>query len=285
MNQEHNLKQTFQSAHDSAAKEAAAVMPKIELRVLVQLLVDVVEKKKTPQEAAMFLAKQYKAPMEVYLKVFTRFFSEEGLNYLLLQAKSKGVNDLAGTDFKDNMIDATCKAGILAAKYYKNEINGMEFLEELYHSGLVDVGKQYAGAIGVDVPDLQSVYSAVANASVLSLSYACIAESYAILMKAMEDASIQHETTLRVQTECKESVALIQQYRKEMEDVVSKYLIQHLQSFETGFQTMDQAILDDDVDGYLKGNAELQKALGREVQFETKDEFDDFMSSDTPFKL
>lgn len=285
MNLDHNLKNAFQSAHDSAAKEASAVMPDIDLRVLVQLMVDVIEEKKTPEEAAMFLAKQYQAPMEVYVKVFARFISEEGLNYLLLQAKEKGVNDLAGTDFKDNLIDATLKAGILAAKYYKKELTGIEFLEQLYHSGLVDVGKQYAGAIGIDVPDLQLVYKAVADTSVLSLSYACIAESYAILMKAMEDATIQHETTLRVQEECRQSVELIQQYRKEMEDISAKYLVQHLQSFETGFQTMDQAIFEDDVDGYLKGNAELQKALGREVQFETKSDFDDLMSSDTPFKL
>lgn len=285
MDQNHNLKETFQSAHESAVKEAVAAMPDIELSVLIKLMVDVIQEKKKPQEAAMFLAKQYTAPTEVYLKVFAKFVSEEGLNYLLLQAKNNGVNDLAGTDFKENMIDATCKAGILATKYYKKEINGMEFLEQLYHCGLIDVGKQYAGAIGVDVPELQAVYNAVANASVLSLSYVCITESYAILMKVMDDASIQHETTLRVQVECKKSIALIQQYRREMEDVVSKYMVQHLQSFETGFQTMDQAILANDIDGYLIRNAELQKVLGREVQFETKSEFDDLMSSDAPFIL
>ena len=82
-----------------------------------------------------------------------------------------------------------------------------------------------------------------------------------------------------------ESVAMIRQYREEMERMVSMYLTEHLETFESGFAAMDQAIMDGDVDGYIKGNAEIQKILGYDTQFTNQQEFDDLMDSDIAFKL
>jgi len=66
---------------------------------------------------------------------------------------------------------------------------------------------------------------------------------------------------------------------------VDQYLTQRLTAFDSGFREMDQAILDGDVDGYIRGSVEIQQALGYDVQFTTQEEFDDLMESDFAFKL
>ena len=48
---------------------------------------------------------------------------------------------------------------------------------------------------------------------------------------------------------------------------------------------MNQAIMDGDVDVYIKGNAEIQRILWFDTQFTNQQEFDDLMDSDIAFKL
>jgi len=48
---------------------------------------------------------------------------------------------------------------------------------------------------------------------------------------------------------------------------------------------MDQALISNDIDGYLTGNAEIQESLGYLPRFRTQQEFDDLMASDDNFVL
>ena len=48
---------------------------------------------------------------------------------------------------------------------------------------------------------------------------------------------------------------------------------------------MDQAILDNDPEGFISGNVQIQKILGYDTQFTSFDEFDSLMESDMDFKL
>ena len=78
---------------------------------------------------------------------------------------------------------------------------------------------------------------------------------------------------------------MIRQYRNEMEEKVSCYLSEHSRAFESCFRTIDDAILQNDVDGFIRGNHEIQRILGKEPRFKSFDEFDEFdefMKSDKP---
>ena len=67
--------------------------------------------------------------------------------------------------------------------------------------------------------------------------------------------------------------------------LAKKCLDKHLKTFEHGFAMMDKAIEDNDSNGYIKGNAEIQKTLGYYAQFRNQKEFDELMDSDINFKL
>ena len=117
------------------------------------------------------------------------------------------------------------------------------------------------------------------------MAYTASMAAYKELRKAQEQYEEAQEVRILIEKACAESVAMIRQYREEMERVVSKYLTEHLETFESGFAAMDQAIMDGDVDGYIKGNVEIQKILGYDIQFTNQQEFDDLMDSDIAFKL
>ena len=104
-------------------------------------------------------------------------------------------------------------------------------------------------------------------------------------MKALEDAGVAYEHRLAVEERCKKAIEMIQKYRTEMEEAVSKYFKKHHETIRAGFETMDKALLENDTDGYIRGNTELQKLLGYESQFHNQKEFDDLMDSDIPLKL
>ena len=58
-----------------------------------------------------------------------------------------------------------------------------------------------------------------------------------------------------------------------------------METFEKGFLAMDKAILQNDINGLLSGNADIQMLLGREVQFRSEKDFDELMLSNNDFKL
>lgn len=109
--------------------------------------------------------------------------------------------------------------------------------------------------------------------------------AYKELRKAMDDLAVAKERRMQIEAACQESISMIRYYRAEMERIVSSYLTERLETFESGFEAMDRAMLDGDVDGYIKGNTEIQSILGYDVQFSSQDEFDALMDSDDAFKL
>ena len=138
---------------------------------------------------------------------------------------------------------------------------------------------QLAEKIGVE--NLSEISSLAPNA----VAFAALTAAYKMVREAQEDMLIAREHRIEIEKACNESIALIRQYREEMEYVVNKYLTERIKTFESGFDAMDKAILENDTDGYIRGNAAIQEILGYKAQFTNQEEFDDLMDSDEAFKL
>ena len=70
-----------------------------------------------------------------------------------------------------------------------------------------------------------------------------------------------------------------------MELVVNQYMYDYLSGLGKALDTMAEALAEGDSEKYLQGNATIQNQLGKQVVFETQNEFDDLMALDTPLKL
>ncbi len=196
-----------------------------------------------------------------------------------------GLKELATQKFSSELVDSAQQIGIWVSQYMKKQISRDDFISNMTGPGDQKLVKDLMSALKIDeklgVDSIEEIF----KLSYPVMAYTASMAAYKELRKAQMEYEEAQEERILIEKACMESVAMIRQYREEMERVVSTYLTEHLETFESGFAAMDQAIMDGDVDGYIKGNVEIQKILGYDTQFTNQQEFDDLMDSDIAFKL
>ena len=70
-----------------------------------------------------------------------------------------------------------------------------------------------------------------------------------------------------------------------MENSINEYLSSYMITFHSAFDNMKNALQIGDVDGFIASTNQITEALGKNVLFETQEECDKLMSSDTIIKL
>lgn len=259
------------------AKYGAAISGSISI---VKNMVALVNGEKTPEDAAQDVVLDTgKGAVVSYTTAFAGTAIKGGMQ----NAPSAYVRSLAKTNLASGLVTTTLSVGKTMRCYFKGDIDGAECIEELGQNGVGEMGSAIFSAIGVAAaPGALSVIGGLAGAT---FGYAAATAIYQELATALRDAKIAHERRIWIEAECAEAVKMIRQYREEMNELVSKYLTENIQTFSAGFLEMDKAILENDSDGFIKGNVEIQRILGREAQFTDQDEFDVLMNSDIPLKL
>ena len=117
------------------------------------------------------------------------------------------------------------------------------------------------------------------------VSVYCFTAAYKIYQQAAQDAELARQHRIEIEQCCNEAIAGLKAERAELETFLGKYLLDRLEPFAQATASMDQAILDNDDDGFIAANAELWELFGRKTQYRTASEFDDLMLSDETFKL
>ena len=196
-----------------------------------------------------------------------------------------GIKELASQKFSSGLVDSAQQIGIWVVQYMRKEISEEAFISNMTGPGNQKLVKDLLAALKIDEKFGVSSVEELFKLSYPVMAYTASMAAYKELRKAQEEYEEAHEERILIEKACAESVAMIRQYREEMDRVVSKYLTEHLETFESGFAAMDRAIIEGDVDGYIKGNVEIQKILGYDTQFTNQQEFDDLMDSDIAFKL
>lgn len=108
---------------------------------------------------------------------------------------------------------------------------------------------------------------------------------YNEMATAIEEYNIAKERRIRIEKECEEAISYLRAYRAEMESVVSEYMLDRIRVFGAGMDKMDEAMKNDDTDGFIEGNNMIQEKLGTKAVFTSQDEFDLLMESDEDFKF
>ena len=196
-----------------------------------------------------------------------------------------GIKELANERFANALVNNAQQIARWVHQYIKGEISDEDFVNFLIGPSTQQIITEILKALGIDeklgVQNMQEILML----SPPILAYNASMAAYKELRKVQEELAAAREERIRIEKACAESVAMILKYREEMDNVVTTYLTEHLETFEAGFAAMDQAMIDNDIDGYIKGNVEIQKILNYDVQFTCQEEFDDLMDSDFAFKL
>ncbi len=108
---------------------------------------------------------------------------------------------------------------------------------------------------------------------------------YDEIATSVSELNIAHRDRLIIEEKCRTSLQIIKENQAEMELAVSQYMFDHLMSFGYVLDNMESALSSGDAEQYLQGNAALQRQLGRKTDFDSLDDFEMLMASDTPLKL
>lgn len=223
--------------------------------------------------------------------MFAEITGEDLIKELLKNAQSEDIRSLSESDFSKRVIKCCEQIQKDVSLYMHQDIDAYELILRIGKTDAMNLVKIFAGRAGIDtqnIPDskeLENKLKKVGNVSIQQTAFVASIASYEILMDELDKAHKAHIEDEQIIAQCRESAREIVRYRQEMEQQVNQYLGSYLNVFEKGFGVMDQAIVEGDSNSYLAGNASIQNALGRYVQFWDQKSFDDFMESDVPLKF
>lgn len=251
---------------------------------MVKNIVACAKGEKTPEEAAESVAID---TGKGALTSYTVAFAGTAIKGAMQNSASGYVRSIAKTNLATGLVTTTVSVGKTLHRYMIGEIDGAECIEELGENGVGEIGAAMFSTVGIyaipsSAPAILSVIGGMAGAT---FGYAAAVAIYGELSKSLKDAKLAHEERLRIEQQCAEAIRMIKEYREEMNAMASRYLSEHIEAFDQGFDAMDKAILEKDVDGFISKNAELQSILGKSAQFKNFNEFDALMQSDSPLKL
>lgn len=256
---------------------------------LVRNFVACVKGEKTPEEAATAVLEDTRRGATVS---YVSAFSGSVIKGAMQNSSSGYIKSLSKSNLAATLVTTTADVGKTFHRYFKGEITGVECVEELGQQGVGEIGSAMFSAMSASIatsmaPTKAAVitYGAVGGLVGATLGYVAAVACYQELATALKEAELARIDRIRIEQECEEAVTLIRQYRQEMNSLVSQYMTNHIQTFNQGFLEMDKAVMERDINGFIRGNALIQEVLGKEVQFRTQEEFDELMLSDTEFRL
>ena len=271
----------FVNAHQKAWDKALSKAPELDVNKLIRIAADYVLGRKDINTIVKDLSDDYGPAVRQYLVSF----SEQAIKNALRESNEETLMKLAEGDFPEQLKKTTIRIADLVQKYVNKDIGEVQFIDGLINSGFRELSAEFLEAGGIDRSVLYDANGVLRSLSSPVIGYCATVKAYEMMMKALEDASAAYEHRLLVEEESRKTIAQIREYRAEMENAVNRYLNRHYETFEHAFDTMNQALLENDSDGYIRGNVEIQKLLGHDVQFTNQDEFDDLMDSDIALKL
>ena len=202
---------------------------------------------------------------------------EKGLGQSLGEEEALAIATVFAKNFKPVM-----KLIVQFAKGENDSVQLITGLNSIHFGSIDELQTVLQKALGVPDPMADAL---AGQFGAYLVSVYCFAAAFKIYKDAARDAKIAKEHRIEVERLSEKAVAHLKNERAHMSELVCAYLLDRLLPFNEGLVAMDQAILDDDDDGYIRANSELWKTFGRKPQYTNSSEFEDLMLSDEAFKL
>lgn len=275
----------IRSIHNDVWVDVKEQLPVLEVGLLIDLGTALLKKEKTIDEIIDEYGHYYADAAKEYVSSFSRRLIEEKINKM----QNNSNEEVDSEQLADQFFGASVSIIALLKKFCNKEINANEFMQNLGQAGVFEISNSLLNMNGIDLSALSlsvnNLASAIQTAGSTTIAYVCFTEAYKILMEALNDSFVQHEHMLMIEQESKRVIQEIKEYRNKLQEEITKYFNKHLDRFEYGIDQMEKALLENDSNGYIKANKEIQSILNYHSQFSNQDDFDTLMSSDENFKL
>ena len=215
------------------------------------------------------------------IKSLTKTAEREIKNKFLRDVSTKALTKLADANTITQAAGYLIDVGQSFRQLYNGEITKDEFLRVVGEKGTAFVLTSVATAIGTAAAG--PMIGAAIGSMVGYFATNCL---FGSVMRAFDEAEMSRKRCEMIREFCDQSIREMRTQRQEFERAAKEFL-QHSQAvIDQSLNDFEASMKGDDVEGASAALNEIAKDFGRELQFKTLDEFDDFMSDDDAvFKL
>ncbi len=199
------------------------------------------------------------------------------VSHSLSNTSSKFIQGLVKSNVPGKIITAVIVTGDTLKKWGEGEITTQQCIIELGEKGLNLATVGYSMAIGqalIPIPIVGGAIGALVG-SVLTSSL------YNSLINTLQTKELEHQERLYIIAECSEVAAQAKAFREELEIYLESYFKEYKDCFDTAISSMKFSYQVGDADGVIASANEITRKLGGHVYYETVEEFERFLHSDS----
>lgn len=207
---------------------------------------------------------------------YSTTFTGSVIKGAMQNSKNATLQNISKTSLPAVIVTTTLEVGKTFKKYFSGEIDGVQCFEELGEKGVGMISSSIftvAFQAAIPIPVVGALIGSM-------VGYAFSSAYYKEVLNVFKEAKLAHEKRLRIEAECAEAIEMIREYRERLEQLVSEYLIDYITVFNDALNQMYIALELGDIDSFIDGNNKIINKLGKEAQFNSFEEIDDFMNSD-----
>lgn len=245
---------------------------------LIRHLVAVIKKEENAKEAALDVVGDTAGAAALS---YATGFTGAVIKGTAQNASSEFVRNLSRTNLPAYIATSTLEVGKTLKSYFSGDIDGVQCLEQLGEKGYGMVNSALYAAIGqvaIPIP----IVGALAGSM---LGYALSSASYSVLTQSLKEAKIAKVERIRIEAQVEESIAMLKEYRAELEANISRYLEEAREFFDETFSKMKSSLQTGDVDGYISSTNAITRKMGKRPVYENFSQFDSMMCSDETLKF
>ena len=245
---------------------------------LVRNFVAVCKDEKTKEDAALAIAKDTAGAAVVS---YTTAAGGAIIKGTIQNSPSSTLRAVSKTNAPAYIAVATLETGKTLTSYFNGNIDTEQCLEELGEKGYSMVNSALYAAIGQAVIPIPIVGAMAGSMVGCILSSA----SYDVLQSSLLEAKLSEQERIRVEQECEEHIAMLQEYKAELERMIKEYMSEQTAFFNDVFSEMLNALRTGDTDQYIEQTNRILINSSKTPLFANQNEFDQLMESNKPIKM
>lgn len=195
------------------------------------------------------------------------------------QSSTQGIRALAGTNAPVLVVNVCLSLGGSIKRYAQGEITESQLLAEVGEKSASMLSSGMMAALGqllIPVPFVGAAIGGMIGCTLSSIFYQSALDS----ARGAEISRQRLAETQQLQAAARES---IKQQQQDLENFLRKEIPQLFDETRQLFSILNQE--SNDIDAFAEGINLYATLLGKELQFQSLQEFDEFMLSDQSFKL
>lgn len=179
------------------------------------------------------------------------------------------------------VVAAVVATGGTLKRYFSGEISTMECMVELGETASVCTAASYGvmvGQLAIPIPIVGAMLGSMVGGMLGSMAFN-------MLSRQFQAEKLARERRIRIEKECEEAIHVIEECRRQLNELAAKYLAEHSKVFDEALGNMDAALQMKDTDGFIHAANRITAKLGGDVLFQNQKEFDVLMKSDDSLTL